>query len=49
MGLPDEPFHVPDDVLAMYRRRRRRGGASVHDWEQRCARGARRREAEWEA
>jgi transketolase len=37
MGLPDEPFHVPDDVHAMYRAAGRRGSGARSDWEARLA------------
>ena len=37
MGLPDEPFWVPDDVLAAYRESGARGRAHREDWEQRAA------------
>ena len=35
MGIPDEPFWVPDDVLAMYRKAGRAGSAEHADWERR--------------
>ena len=35
MGLPDEPFHVPDDVLDLYRAAGRRGANARTEWEQR--------------
>jgi transketolase len=37
MGLPDEPFHVPDEVLARYRAAGSRGGAERAAWEERLA------------
>ena len=37
MGLPNEPFWVPDDVLAMYRQAGRRHGDRRQAWEQRLA------------
>jgi len=49
MGLPDEPFFVPDDVLAMYREAGARGATQRHDWEQRAHAALTGREAEWEA
>lgn len=49
MGLPDEPFHVPDDVLELYRTAGRSGTERRVDWEQRCATLLSGREAEWEA
>ena len=49
MGLPDEPFHVPDDVAAFYRQAGARGAVARIDWEQRCAASIAGREAEWEA
>jgi transketolase len=35
MGIPDEPFWVPEDVLAMYRDAGRRGQAERADWQAR--------------
>ncbi len=49
MGLPDEAFHVPDDVLAAYRESGARGRVQREDWEQRAAGALAGREAEWEA
>lgn len=49
MGLPDEPFYVPDDVLEMYRTAGARGRLQREDWEQRAAAALEGREAEWEA
>ncbi len=37
MGLPDEPFHVPADVLALYRAAGERGRAEREGWEKRLA------------
>ncbi len=37
MGLPDEPFHVPDDVLALYRSAGEAGRAEREAWEKRLA------------
>jgi transketolase len=37
MGLPDEPFHVPDDVLSLYRAAGERGRGDREDWEKRLA------------
>jgi transketolase len=37
MGLPDEPFHVPDDVLEYYRSAGVRGAARRNDWNDRLA------------
>lgn len=37
MGLPDEAFHVPDDVVAHYREAGRRGQQRREAWEQRFA------------
>ena len=33
MGLPDTPFYMPDDVLAMYRAAGTRGSAAHADWQ----------------
>ena len=49
MGLPDEAFHVPDDVLGHYRDAGRRGGLARADWDQRAHAALAGREAEWEA
>lgn len=35
LGLPAEPFHVPEDVVAMYRTAGTRGGAAQREWEAR--------------
>jgi len=37
MGLPDEPFHVPDEVLALYRSAGERGRTEREAWEKRLA------------
>ncbi len=37
MGIPDEPFWVPDDVAALYRRAGERGRADREAWEKRLA------------
>ena len=37
MGLPDEPFHVPDDVANLYRSAGRRGAGDRAKWEARLA------------
>lgn len=37
MELPDEPFTVPDDVLAMYRAAGERGRSARESWEKRLA------------
>ena len=49
MGLPDEPFYVPSEVLSMYRESGARGAMQRVDWEQRSAAALSGREAEWEA
>jgi transketolase len=49
MGLPDEPFHVPEDVAAYYRDAGARGALERADWEQRAHVVLAGREAEWEA
>lgn len=49
MGLPDEPFFVPDDVAAYYRDAGARGTLERADWEQRAHVALAGREAEWEA
>ncbi len=40
MGIPDEPFYVPDDVVAFYREAGSRGAAVRSDWEDRNPAGA---------
>ena len=37
MGLPDEPFWVPDDVVELYREAGRRGRGAREAWEARLA------------
>ncbi|MDP6160528.1 MAG: transketolase [Acidimicrobiales bacterium] len=37
MGLPDEPFHVPDDVATLYRAAGRRGAGVRTEWKARLA------------
>ncbi len=37
MGLPDEPFHVPDEVRAVYRAAGERGRSAREGWEKRLA------------
>ncbi len=37
LGLPDEPFYVPDDVLELYREAGRRGRGQRESWEKRLA------------
>ncbi|MEZ5239805.1 MAG: transketolase, partial [Microthrixaceae bacterium] len=49
MGVPDEPFWVPDDVLEFYREAGRRGSVGRADWESRSAAALSGRSAEWEA
>jgi transketolase len=49
MGLPDEPFWVPDEVLSLYREAGSRGALQRADWEQRAHAALSGREAEWEA
>ncbi len=49
MGIPDEPFWVPDEVLSFYREAGRRGTPARIDWEQRSAAALTGRSAEWDA
>ena len=49
MGLPDEPFFVPDDVRDLYRAAGARGRVAREDWEQRSRAALAGREADWEA
>ncbi len=49
MGIPDEPFWVPDEVLEFYRAAGRRGSLARADWDQRSAAALAGRSAEWEA
>src|SRR3546814_15425756 len=37
MGLPDVPFHVPDDVLGYYRSAGERGRTAREEWDKRLA------------
>ncbi len=49
MGIPDEPFWVPDDVLGFYREEGSRGARLRSEWETRARAALGGREAEWEA
>ncbi len=49
MGIPDEPFWVPEEVLEHYREAGRRGAPARMDWEQRSAAALVGRSAEWDA
>ncbi|HTO01919.1 MAG TPA: transketolase [Microthrixaceae bacterium] len=49
MGIPDEPFFVPAEVVDMYRDAGGRGAVPRKDWEQRSVTALTGREAEWEA
>ncbi|MHB1138152.1 MAG: transketolase [Microthrixaceae bacterium] len=49
MGLPDEPFWVPQEVLDLYREAGARGALQRADWDQRAQGALQGREAEWEA
>ncbi len=49
MGIPDEPFYVPDEVVEMYRQAGTRGSIPRTDWEQRAEAALAGREAEWGA
>ncbi len=49
MGLPQEPFYVPEEVLEMYRQAGSRGALQREDWNQRSHAALAGREAEWEA
>ena len=49
MGIPDEPFWVPEDVIGMYREAGTRGALQREDWNQRAHAALAGREAEWEA
>jgi len=49
MGLPDEAFHVPADVVEHYRDAGSRGALERADWAQRAHAALGGREAEWEA
>ena len=49
MGIPDEPFWVPEDVATFYRAAGGRGGAERLAWSTRSAEALRGREDEWAA
>ena len=49
MGIPDEPFLVPGEVLDLYRTAGGRGAIVRADWDQRAQAALAGREAEWEA
>jgi len=49
MGIPDEPFWVPEEVLDLYREAGSRGALQREDWNQRSHAALAGREAEWEA
>lgn len=49
MGLPQESFFVPAEVVQMYREAGKRGGVQRADWNQRAHAALAGREAEWEA
>jgi transketolase len=49
MGIPDEDFWVPDDVLEFYRDAGARGHSVRTEWEARAAASLQGRSAEWEA
>ncbi len=49
MGIPDEPFYVPDDVLDMYRAAGARGAGAHAEWQERFDAAADDRRAEWDA
>ena len=49
MGLPDEPFWVPQEVIELYREAGARGSLQRADWDERAHAALRGREAEWEA
>ena len=49
MGLPDKDFHVPREVLSLYRAAGARGRVQREDWVQRSHGALGGREAEWEA
>ena len=49
MGLPDEPFFVPDEVRSLYREAGARGAVQREDWEQRSRSALAGHEAQWEA
>lgn len=49
MGIPDEPFWVPEDVLGMYREAGVRGSVERSEWEARSATALAGRTDEWDA
>ena len=49
MDFPDEPFHVPEEVVDMYREAGSRGALPRADWDERAHAALAGREAEWEA
>ena len=49
MGLPDEPFWVPEEVLSYYREAGSRGSVARVEWEHTSAAALSGRSAEWEA
>ena len=49
MEFPDEPFHVPAEVIEMYREAGARGAALRDEWDEKAAAALAGREAEWEA
>ena len=49
MDFPDEPFHVPAEVVEYYREAGSRGAIPRADWDQRAHAALAGREAEWEA
>lgn len=48
MGIPDEPFWVPDDVLAMYRKAGRDGSAEHAQWQRRLEAAPSDLRTEWD-
>ncbi|MDQ2677621.1 MAG: transketolase [Actinomycetota bacterium] len=49
MDFPDEPFHVPAEVVELYREAGSRGAVPRADWNERAHAALAGREAEWEA
>ncbi len=49
MEFPDEPFHVPAEVVELYREAGARGAALRAEWDEKAAAALAGREAEWEA
>ena len=49
MDFPDEPFHVPAEVVDLYREAGARGAALRAEWDEKAAAALAGREAEWEA